>query len=93
MIRILESYEEKVTKRFSSLREVMSPKIKILQRKLEECLSTKTSYDKFSYTDLSVVEVASYALCSLLLISDIVKENWKKEVDKLKIIYTYFFLG
>lgn len=88
MIRVLDSNKEKVVKRFSTIREILSPKISILQRKLEECLATKTSYDKFSYTHLSMVEVASYALISIY---DIVKENWKKEVERLKIVYVDCF--
>lgn len=77
VIRGLEFDKEKVVKRFSTLREILSPKINILQRQLEECLAAKTSYDKSTYIDLSVVEVTSYALCALISISNIVKEKWK----------------
>ena len=78
VINNLESDKEKATKKFYSLRDFFSPKISTLQRQLEEFLATKTSYDKFAYTELSVVEVASYALCTLISICDIVKENQKK---------------
>ena len=85
VVRSIKFYKEKVIRRFSILREYLAPKVVILQRKLEECLSTKNSYNEFSYSDLSTVEVASYALCALINILDIVKGNWKKEFDKLKI--------
>ena len=71
-------------RRFSFPKEYLAPKVVILQRQLEECLLAKNSYDKFSYTDLSVVEVASYALCTLISISDVVRDNLKKDFDKMK---------
>ena len=84
-IRNIEFEKEKVIKIFSILREYLFPKFIIFQRQLNEFLATKASYDKFSYTDLNIVEVASYALCKLINILDIVKENWKKELERIKL--------
>lgn len=80
-----------VVKRLPTLREIMSLKISILQRKLEEYLATKTSYDNFSYTDLRAIKVASCELCTLVNVFDTVKEKWKKEVERLKLVYVDCF--
>ena len=87
VVKSIECDKEKVIRIFFILREYLAPKVVILQRKLEECLSTNNSYDKFTYTDLSAVEVASYALFTLISISDIVKDNWKEDFDRLKIAF------
>ena len=84
-VRSIEFDKENVIRTFFVLKEYLACKLVILQRKLEECLSTKNSYDKFAYTDLSVVKVASCALFALISISNTVKGNWKKDFDKLKI--------
>lgn len=84
-IRGIEFYKEKVLRRFSILKEYLLPKIVILQRQLEECLTVKNSYYKFTYTNLSIVEVASYALFALISISDTIKGKWK-DLDMLMFI-------
>ena len=90
-IRGTEDGKENLIKRFSTLREILSPKISILQRQLEECLVAKASYDKFSYTNLSAMEVASYALFFLIYIFNTIKKNCKKEVERLKLVYVDYF--
>ena len=80
-IRSIEFDEEKVIRIFSVLKEYLTPKIVILQRQLEECLAAKALYNKFSYSDLSMVEMTSYAPCMLISISDTVKQNQNKEVE------------
>ena len=78
MIRDLESEKEKENRIFSSLREISSSKISSLQRQLDEFFTAKASYDKFAYTDLSAIKVASYALHTLINILETLKDNWKK---------------
>lgn len=77
-IRLLENEKETQLKRFSLFRENLTLKISNVHNQLEECLSSKTSYGKFSYPNLRAVEIASYGLCALLSISDSIKATWDK---------------
>ena len=79
-IQGIEVEKEKTLRRFSLLRNHLSPQITIIKIQLEECITTKTSYDKFMFTDLNVVELASYALCVLISVSDALKNSWKKHL-------------
>ena len=71
---------EKALKRFSFLRDHLSPQITLLQNQLEECPAAKTSYDKFVVIDLNAIELASYAFCALISVFDALKDSWKKHL-------------
>lgn len=77
-IRITEMRKERVIKRFSLLREHLTLKISNVHKQLKECLAAKTSYDRFVYTDLNVVEMTSYGLCVFFSISKVVREAQQK---------------
>ena len=42
----------------------------------------EASYEKNSYSNLSIVKITSYVLCTLISISNIVKDNWRKELEE-----------
>lgn len=69
-IRILKDDKDRKMKRFTLLREHISINLSTIEGKLEECLSTKTSFQKFSYENLQACEIASYGLCALLSVVD-----------------------
>lgn len=75
VFRRIEYEKEKVITRLSILREYLTPKVVILQRQFEECLSAKNSYEKIAYIDLSAIKVVSNSLWTLISISNIVKGN------------------
>ena len=83
-IKLIELKKKILLKIFSLLNEHLTLKIDHVQRQLVECLSVKASYEKFSYIDLEVVEIASYGLCTILSISNVVKDTWEKEFENLK---------
>ena len=80
-----ELEKEKVPRRFSLLRDHLSPHITLIQNQLDECIATKTSYDKFVFLYLNAEKLASYALCALISVSDAMNDNWKKHPAQLKI--------
>lgn len=71
-------------KRFSLLREHLALKFDSIERQLEECLAIKESHDKFSYTDLDIVEIASYSLCTFSSVADVVKDKQDIKFTMLK---------
>ena len=81
-IRILSHEKERKLKRFSLLRDHVSINISIVESQLEECLTSKTSYEKFHYANLQACEIASYGLCALLSVSDAIKKSWEKEIER-----------
>ena len=90
-IRGIEAEKEKALKRFSFLRDHLSPQITLLQNQLKECLAAKASYEKFVVIDLNVAQLALYALCALISVSDALKDSWKKHLAQLKTNYNDFF--
>ena len=90
-IQGIEAEKEKTLKRFSLLRDHLSPQIIVIQNQLEECIVEKTSYDKFVFTDLNVVELASYSLCALISVLDAMKDSWKKHLAQLKTDFSDYF--
>ena len=77
-MRGIELEKEKALKRFSLLREYLFPNITIMQKWLDEGLAVKASYDKLAFIDLSVVEMASYALRAFISVSNAFRDNWTK---------------
>ena len=80
-IQSIEAEKEKSLRRFSLLRDHLSPQITLLQNLLEECMTTKPSYEKFVVTNLNVVELATYSLCVLISVSNAMKDSWKKHLE------------
>lgn len=74
--RMLETSKEKILQRFSLLREHLSLKIDLVQKKFDECLKAKVSYDNFTYPDFQVTELTSYGLNALINVSDSVRNEW-----------------
>ena len=83
--------KEKALRRFSLLRDHLSPQITLIQNQLEECIVARKSYDKFIYADLNAAELASYALCALISVLDAMKDSWKKHLAWLKNDFSYCF--
>lgn len=44
----------------------------------------KFSYEKFMAMDFNATELAGYALCMLISVSDALKDSWKKHLAQLK---------
>ena len=86
-ISLIKLHRERTSKRFSLLREHSSLKINTLEQQVEECLKANTSFDKFVYSDLNAVEIASYGLCALLSILEGVKDTWEKNLKSLKMSF------
>jgi hypothetical protein len=80
----LHSAKEKILKRFSELKETLVLKIAIVEKQLDECVKAKDTYSNFVYSDLSNVEIASYALCTILTTSEAIKDQWEKDMENLK---------
>ena len=89
--RGIEAEKEKTLRRFSLLRDHLSPQIVVLQNQLEECCTPKASFNKLVFIDLNVVELVSYALCALLSVLDVVKDKWKKNLEHLKVDFSDLF--
>ena len=68
----------------------MSLKITTLEQQVEECLKAKISFEKFVYLDLNVVEIVAYGLCTLLSISEGVRDSWEKNFKSLKTSFDDF---
>ena len=77
-IRNMQAENEKALKRFTLLTEHLFPHVTLLENQLEECLAENSLYDKFVAIDLNVAELATYALCALIGVSNPLKERWKK---------------
>ena len=73
-ISMLEDRKTRITKRLSLLREYLSMKLSMVECQLEECLSLKTFFDSFVYSDLNAMEIACYGLRNVLNILEGVKE-------------------
>ena len=76
----IEAKKEKALRIFSLVRDHLSPKYSFIQNQLEECIVARTSYDKFFFIDLNVVELASYSLYALINVFDGMKDSWKKHL-------------
>ena len=75
-IRNIEVEKDRVLKKFILLKDHVSPQITLLENYIEECLVSKASYDQFLVTDLSTTELATYALCALISVSEKIKDSW-----------------
>ena len=83
-IREIQVEKDKILERFTLLRTHLFPQITLLENELQECLSTKSSYEKFMAIDLNIVELVAYALCALIIVSDALKDSWKNKIEQLK---------
>jgi hypothetical protein len=83
----LHSAKEKILKRFSEFKETLVLKIATVEKQLDECVKAKDTYSNFVYSDLSSVEIASYALCAILTTLEVVKDRWEKDMENLKIFF------
>ena len=90
-IRKIQAKKKIILKRFMLLRVHLFPQITLLENQLEECLSAKSSYDKFVSTELNTTKLVAYALCALINVSDALKDSWKEHFDQLKTNFRYYF--
>ena len=84
-IRDIEVEKDRLLKKFILLKDHVSPQITLLENQIEECSIAKASYDKFFVIDIRAAKVASYALCALINLSDVVKDSWQKHLAQWKI--------
>ena len=66
------------------MREHLTFKIINVKNKLDECIITKTSYEKFVHSNLNAIQVASYGMCTLNSVLESVTDTWKKELESMK---------
>ena len=83
-IRILQDERNKKMRRLTILREHISMKLSIIEEQLEECLTTKTSFQKFKFESLQACQMAAYGLSTLLNVADSIKKSWEKEIEAMK---------
>ena len=79
--------EEKNRKmiRINILREHISIKTSIVEDQIEECLSVKTSFQKFSFNSLQACQKAAYGLSTLLNVAKSIKKIWEKDFESWKL--------
>ena len=75
IIRDIEAKKEILLKKFTLLKDHVSPQITLLENKIEECSTAKVSYDKFTNSNLNIAQVAAYALCALISVLEVVKDS------------------
>ena len=75
IIQGIKVEKEKALRIFSLLRDHLYPQVSLIQNQLAECIAAKPSYDKFVFTHLNKIELASYALCMLISTSKKMKDS------------------
>jgi hypothetical protein len=83
-IRKLELEKEIILRRLSEFRESISLKISSVERDLEECVKAKDTYANFTCSNLNVVKIASYTLCTIVTTVEVEKDTWDKGMNILK---------
>ena len=68
-IKDIEAEKERLLKKFTLLKDHVSPQITLLENQIKECSTAKASYDKFTTLDLDIAYVAAYALRTLISLS------------------------
>ena len=54
---------------------------------MEEYVKAKDTYANFTYSDINAVEIASYALCAIIITNEAKKDTWEKDMDSLKTMF------
>ena len=90
-IRDIEAAKERLLKKLTLLKDHVSPQITLLENQIEKFSTARVSYDKFVALDLSIAQVAAYALCALISVSEAVKDSQHKHIAQWKKDFDDFF--
>ena len=71
------------------MRDHLIHKVNVIQKQLDSLLEAKTSYEKFSWTNLNVVELVAYGLCGVISVESI-KTSWDEDLKNLKASFSDF---
>lgn len=89
-IRTLNDEKNKKIIRINILREHVSIKLTIIEEHLDECLTAKTTLQKFNFESLQACQIVAYGLSTLLNVVESIKKAWEKDFETWTINFVDF---